>query len=234
MLKIILYKTENAQIEETQPVIKAYAEQQYASIKTIIIDNIPDLLKSQGKICLIDYDTYLKNENDLKQWQENNKVIYIFIAENYIQMIDAVKHKGLDSYCLLSPIKSEMLVLVLDYIRQYIKSSIIAIKKAHSGEEIIEVNKLNYIDIVNRNLRFYMDCGKEIDSQTLRQSFAKEIEPMLKHKELYFMAPSLLFNLDNIKELYPNHMIFKNGTKAYYPKTQYEKLRAAWFEYHNI
>ena len=55
---------------------------------------------------------------------------------------------------------------------------------------------------------------------------------MLKHTELHFMAPSLLVNLENIKELYPDHMIFKNGDIAYYPKTQYEKLRAAWFEFH--
>ena len=55
---------------------------------------------------------------------------------------------------------------------------------------------------------------------------------MLKNSELYFMAPSLLVNLENIKELYQDHMIFKNGDIAYYPKTQYEKLRSAWFEFH--
>ena len=148
-------------------------------------------------------------------------------------MIEAIK-QDTNSYCLLNPIKKDMFLLLLDYVRQKIKSNIIAVKKAHNGEEIIEVNKLNYVNIVNRNLRFYMDCGKQIDSQSLRQSFAKEVEPMLKHIELYFMPPSLIVNLDNIKELYPDHMIFKSGESAYYPKTQYDKLRAAWFEFHEI
>lgn len=182
----------------------------------------------------MDYDTYLKNYEDLKEWQEKNKMIFIFIAENYFQMIEAVKRKDIDSYCLLSPLKKEMLTLILDYIRQKIRSKVIAIKKAHNGEEIVEVTKLNYVNIVHRSLRFYMTCGKQIDSQSLRQSFSKEIEPMLKHEELYFMAPSLLVNLENIKELYPDHMIFKSSEIAYYPKTQYEKLRAAWFEFHQI
>ena len=97
---------------------------------------------------------------------------------------------------------------------------------------MIEVNKLNYVNIAHRSLRFYMTYGKQIDSQTLRQSFYKEVQPMLKHTELYFMAPSLLVNLENIKELYPDHIIFKNGDITYYPKTQYEKLRTAWFEFH--
>ena len=29
-------------------------------------------------------------------------------------------------------------------------------------------------------------------------------------------------------------MIFKSDDSAYYPKTQYDKLRAAWFEFHEI
>lgn len=57
---------------------------------------------------------------------------------------------------------------------------------------------------------------------------------MLKNSELYFMAPSLLVNLENIKELYPDRMIFKNGDIAYYPKAQYEKLHTAWFEFFAI
>lgn len=234
MLKFIIYETENVQTEYIQEVIKEYAEQQYTSIKVFSTNNIDDLSKLKGKICLIDYDAYLKSEEKLKEWEKINKIIFIFIAKDYVQMIEAVKRKDLDAYCLLDPLKKEMLILLLDYIRQKIKSHIIAIKKAHNGEEIIEVNKLNYVNIVHRSLRFYMVCKREINSQTLRQSFAKEIKPMLKHSELYFMAPSMLVNLENIKELYPDHMIFKNQEIAYYPKTQYEKLREAWFNFYEI
>ena len=233
MLKFIIYETEDAQSVNVQQWIKEYADEQYTSIKVFTANTIDNLIKLQGKICLIDYDIYLKHQDNLKEWQEKNKIIFLYIAEDYIQMIEAIK-QDTNSYCLLNPLKKDMFLLLLDYLRQRIKSNIIAIKKAHNGEEIIEVNKLNYVNIASRNLRFYMDCGKQIDSQSLRQSFAKEAEPMLKHMELYFMAPSLIVNLENIKELYPDHMIFKNGAIAYYPKTQYDKLRAAWFEFHEI
>lgn len=233
MLKFIIYESENSQSLNVQKWIKEYADEQYTSIKVLSTDSVDELIKLQGKICLIDYDIYLKHHEKIKNWQDKNKIIFLYIAEDYIQMIEAIK-RDINSYCVLNPIRQEMLLLLLDYIRQRIKSNIIAVKKAHSGEEIIEVNKLNYVNIVSRNLRFYMDCGKQIDSQSLRHSFAKEVEPMLKHIELYFMPPSLIVNLENIKELYPDHMIFKNGATAYYPKTQYEKLRAAWFEFHEI
>lgn len=234
MLKFIVYETENVKASQIQEILKEYAEQQYTSIKIFSANTIEDLVKLQGRICLIDYDTYLKNEDIFKEWTKTNKTVFMFIAEDYIQMIEAVKRKDLDAYCLLNPVKKEMFILLLDYIRQKIKSGIITVKKPHNGDEIIEVHKLNYINIVHRGLRFYMTCGRQIDGQTLRQSFIKEIEPMLKHSELYFMPPSMLINLENVKELYPGHMIFQNREIAYYPKSQYEKLRAAWFEFHDI
>lgn len=233
MINFIIYETENAQLPITKNFIEQYAIQNYASIKITSASSILDLVKLQGNICLIDYDTYLKNFQILKEWKENNKIIFIFITENYFQMIEAIK-EDLSSYSLLSPIKLDILGLLLDYIRMHIKSHTITIKKGRSGEEVIEINKLNYINITDRCLRFHMTCGRKIDSQTLRQSFAKEIKPMLKHAELYFMAPSLLINLENVKELYPDHIIFKNKGTAYYPKTQYEKLRAAWLEFHQV
>lgn len=233
LLKFIIYNTENAQVSKVRKSLHDYAEQQYASIKILSVNSLEELIKTHGTICLMDYDFYLKNFERLKKWKKKTHICFMFIAKNHYQMIEAVKSNPND-YCLLSPLKTDMLLMLLDYIREKIKSKVIAIKKAHNGEEIIEVNKLNYVNIVHRSLRFYMTYGKQIDSQTLRQSFYKEVQPMLKHTELYFMAPSLLVNLENIKELYPDHIIFKNGDITYYPKTQYEKLRTAWFEFHQI
>lgn len=87
----------------------------------------------------------------------------MFIAENYIQMIDAIR-SDITAYCLLNPVKTDILIMLLDYIREKIKSKVIAIKKAYNREEIIKVEELNYINIVHRSLRFYMINGERIDS----------------------------------------------------------------------
>lgn len=234
MLKLIVHETENLVSANIKQYLTEYVEQQKFCIKIIPTNDIEQLIKSTKRIiCLIDYDIYLQNKKILQNWQNQNKVIFIFVAKTHYQMIDAIK-KNENSYCLLYPIKQDSLVLILDYIKQNLRSCMVIVKKGYSGEEIVAINDLNYIDIANRSLRFHMTQKKEIYSQTLHTSFAKETAAMLKHQELYFMAPSLLVNLENIKELYPDHMIFKNGEIAYYPKTQYEKLRAAWFEFHQI
>ena len=233
MLSFGIYETEELNILEIKNCIKNYAEEQYAAIKQYVINNITDLIKLKPKICLIDYKTYLSNLEILKEWKSVNKINFICIVEDYIQMIDAVKSDSNNLY-LLKPIKLEVLILLLDYARQKIKSNVISIHLGHNEEEIIEVKNLNYVNIVNRSLRFHMTCNREIDSQSLRQSFVKEAEPMLRHPELYFMPPSLIVNLENIKQLYDDHITFKNGNVIYYPRTAYEKLKTAWKTHHDI
>lgn len=233
MLSLVIYETHGQEIQKIKESVKEYANEQYTVIKQIVVNNINDLLKTKARICLIDYDIYLENEQVLTEWRTNNKSYFIFGANDYFQMVDVIRRQK-DHFCLLEPVREEVLVLVLDYIRQKIKSNIIAVKIPHSGEEIIEVKQLNYINIVNRNLRFYLKDKTTIDSQSLRQSFAKEIEPMLKHPELFFIAPSMVVNMENIKQLFADHMVFNNGDCAYYPRTAHEKLQMAWKEYHEI
>jgi hypothetical protein len=102
---------------------------------------------------------------------------------------------------------------------------------AHAEDQRIYIKDLNYINITNRNLRYHLADGKEYDSQTLRQSFSKEISPLLIKPELYFIQPSLLVNLTNIETLWADRMQFENGDIIYYPKTAYEKLKNAWKNY---
>lgn len=233
MLTFAIYESENINTLQVKEYIKNYADNQYTIIKQCGISNIEDLMRLKPKLCLMDYRIYLENEEELKTWKKKNKIIFIFIAQDRYQMIDIV-HTDPTNYCLLDPLKEETLLLLLDYIREHIKSTIIAVKIPHSGEEIIEVKNLNYINIAGRSLRFYMDDKSEVTSQSLRQSFSKEVEPMLKHPELLFIPPSLILNLENIKQLFGDHAVFKNGSIVYFPKATYDKVRAAWAEYHDF
>jgi hypothetical protein len=81
-------------------------------------------------------------------------------------------------------------------------------------------------------LRYHLSTGKEYDSQTLRKSFAKEIEPLLSKPGLYFIQPSLLINLTNVETLWMDHLKFENGEIVYFPKSAYDKLKEAWKNYY--
>ena len=128
LLKFIIYNTENAQASKVRKSLRSYAEQQYASIKILSVNSLEELIKTHGTICLMDYDFYLKNFERLKKWKKKTHICFMFIAKNHYQMIEAVKSNPND-YCLLSPLKTDMLLMLLDYIREKIKSKVIAIKK---------------------------------------------------------------------------------------------------------
>ena len=102
---------------------------------------------------------------------------------------------------------------------------------ARCEDQRIYIKDLNYINIVNRNLRYHLSNGKEYDSQTLRQSFSKEVNSLLEKPELYFIQPSLLINLTNIETIWADHLRFENGDIVYFPKAAYEKLLEKWKNY---
>ena len=125
----------------------------------------------------------------------------------------------------------ESLDKIIDNLKSKIKQLAVVIKLAHNGEKRLDIKKLNYINITNRNLRYHLTDNTELNSQTLRQSFQKEIAPLLINPELYFIAPSLLINLANIEELYADHIVFINKATLYYPRSAYDKLKEAWKNY---
>ena len=181
-------------------------------------------------VCLLDYKAYLEAKEELDKWQIENNMKFIFVTSDIKDILDIVQNHP-EQYLLISPLEQEGLIKIFDHLKTKIKHAAIIAKLAHTEDKRIYIKDLNYINIINRNLRYHLADGREYDSQTLRQSFAKEINPLLIKPELYFIQPSLLVNLTNIETLYADHMEFENGDIVYFPKTAYDKLKEAWKNY---
>ena len=136
-----------------------------------------------------------------------------------------------EHYLLLAPVEEKGILKILNNLKEKIKRKAIVVKLAHAEDQRIYLNDLNYVDIINRNLRYHLASGKSYDSQTLRQSFSKEVEPLLSKPELYFIQPSLLINLTNVATMWADHLQFENGDIIYFPKSAYDKLKDAWKNY---
>ena len=210
--------------------MRQFANNNNIVVKENVFFKVEDMIEVRADICLLDYKAFLEHKEELTKWQTENNMKFIFVTSDIKDILEIVQTHP-EQYLLLSPIEEESLIKIFENLKSKIKRIAIIAKLAHSEDKRIYIKDLNYINITNRNLRYHLADGREYDSQTLRQSFSKEINPLLIKPELYFIQPSLLVNLTNIETLYADHMQFENGDVVYYPKTAYEKLKAAWKDY---
>lgn len=98
------------------------------------------------------------------------------------------------------------------------------------GDRRIDMDLLNYIDIEQRSLCYHLKSGPVKAAHVLRTSFAKAIEHYLHNKNLLFIKPSLLINMDNVDILNKDHIIFSNGEILYYPKKHYGLIYEQWIK----
>ena len=230
MIKFTIYEHNIENVGDIRGYLRRFANANNMIIKENVYFKVEDMVEKAADVCLLDYKAFLENQPALSEWQEKNHMTFIFVTSDIKDIIEIVQFHP-EQYLLLSPIEEESLLKVFDNLKTKIKSKAIIVKLAHSEDQRIYIKDLNYINITNRNLRYHLANGKEYDSQTLRQSFSKEISPLLIKPELYFIQPSLLVNLTNIETLWADHMQFENGDIIYYPKTAYDKLKEAWKNY---
>lgn len=230
MIKVTIYEHYIENVGDIRGYLRKFANSSNVIIKENVFFKVEDMIEMSADVCLLDYKAFLENGDILLKWKDENNIKFIFITSDIKDIIDIMQNHP-EQYLILSPVEEESLIKVFENLKLRIKRIAIIAKLAHQEDKRIYVKDLNYINITKRNLRYHLADGREYDSQTLRQSFSKEISPLLIKPELYFIQPSLLVNLTNIETLWADHMQFENGDIVYYPKTAYEKLKAAWKEY---
>ena len=129
-------------------------------------------------------------------------------------------------YFLKKPIDPEDVEGILSDIKKEIKNESIIIQTA-VGERKVYIQQLNYVNIIKRCLSYHLMDGV-FDGQTLRGSFEKAITPLQNHPMLLFLHPSLLININNIRELRNDHIVFENDDIVYFPKKAYDTIRERW------
>lgn len=230
MIKVTIYERYIENVGDIRGYLRKFTNSSNVIIKENVFFKVEDMVEMSADVCLLDYKAFLEDGDILLKWLNENNIKFIFITSDIKDIIDIMQNHP-EQYLILSPVEEESLIKVFENLKLRIKRIAIIAKLAHQEDKRIYVKDLNYINITKRNLRYHLADGREYDSQTLRQSFSKEISPLLIKPELYFIQPSLLVNMTNIETLWDDHMQFENGDIVYYPKTAYEKLKAAWKEY---
>jgi hypothetical protein len=231
MIKITIYEKNIENVGDTRGYLRKFANANNMIIKENVYFKVEDMIEKTADVCLLDYKAFLEEQESLLKWQEENHIKFVFVTSDIKDIVDIMQTHP-EQYLILSPIEEESLLKIFDNLKTKIRKKAIIVKLAHSEDQRIYIKDLNYINIANRNLCYHLATGKNYDSQTLRQSFVKEVEPLLSKPGLFLIQPSLLINLTNVETLFADHLIFENGDILYFPKTAYDKIKEAWKNYY--
>lgn len=101
-----------------------------------------------------------------------------------------------------------------------------------NGYVKIDTKQIKYINIENRSVCYHLTDGDNIESQKLRTSFEKSISVTIKtDTNFIYFKPSLIFNLNEIKEIDKYRVIFNDGEVFSFPKCKYDELLNAWLDF---
>ena len=234
MLSIVIYSNNNDNISTLKSLIQNFLIEYKTMAKVSILRNGEEILTSPSRydIYFVDMETETNVINFIKQ---NNAIdpnsYYICMSADSVSAIVSTKAKA--DYFITEPFDPQEICEILLEIKKEIKEDSIIIR-VPSGERRVRINELNYIDIVKRCLCYHLYDGAMFDGQVLRGAFEKEIGPLQYHPSCLFLPPSLLINLNQIKEVYHDHVVFENNAVTYFPKKAYDKVRNAWVNYNKI
>lgn len=231
MLTAAIYSSDVESVKTIKETIQNLIIENNLFAKISIFENKEELLTTPNSfdVYLMDIDEeddILDLTNEMLQIDSGASTILFShdIEKGYI-----ASEKGVD-YFLLKPIKPEALTVILKKIKNRIKIESIVIK-TNQGERRIKTNNLNYINIESRCLCYHLKDSSLLDGTTLRTNFKDAVQPLLIKEMLYMVGNSILVNLEEIKILHKDHIVFFNDEVLYYPKTHWENLNIAWKEY---
>ena len=230
MIKICILENNIENVGDTRGYLRAFANNTNTIIKEKTFFKAEDMIENPADICIVDFKAFLENQNMLEEWQNKNKLKFIFITSNIQDIVEIMQYHP-EQFFVLSPVQEDSLIKIISNLKEKIRQSAIVVKLGRNEDRRIHIKDLNYINITKRNLQYHLVNGEEYEGQTLRHSFCKEVEPLLVKPELFFIQPSLLINLTNVEVLWADHLQFEDGTIVYFPKTAYENIKNAWKNY---
>ena len=161
-----------------------------------------------------------------KLFAKNKKAISICIGESH-----QLPHEIHATYYITEPINEQELYKIFIEIKEKFNTENIIVKLPHKGKQKINIDTINYVNIVKRSICYHLNTGNICETCAIRTSFIKEIHPLEDNKQFLFLQPSLLINLKEIKILHTNYLQFQNNDILYFSQKFYKEILTKWKDY---
>lgn len=112
--------------------------------------------------------------------------------------------------------KSIIQNLLIETIAKHETATIVV--NTREGYVKINVENINYVDIIKRNLCYHLNDNTEVISVTIRKAFKTYVDTLIHNDNFVFIEPAFLINLSQIARIDTDHITFKNGAIVYVNK----------------
>lgn len=240
MYKIVLYSDEDEMFDTITSVFKEYLPSLSTHFKILKFKTTLELNifnEHEGKADIYFLNLSYKNiENSLNIGEAIRQLNpYAFII--YVSTINTYKPeylKILPFAILPKPISKKQLLSILTVIIRHLKNSDLSLLeiKTRDGITTIDRRLISFVEYGNHYLLVHTKEGSIIKSSTIRISFKKWMEPLLKYESFISPHKSYLINMDYVKKITNNHTFIMQGQEIIPISNQsYSRIKAIYLKY---
>lgn len=193
-------------------------------------------MQVQGNFDLYLLDIIMPDKNgielglELRRLDNTGLIIYLTTSPDYA--VDSYLTRAF--FYLLKPLCQDKLFPVLDETVTHIcrtKNDFLLVK-TREGLQKLPVFSIVYGELVGRSIQYHLSDGTVIQSMTSRQSFRKEISPLLEHPQFALCSVSFVVNLAYIERVERNCLTLKEGSRLPLTRAFREEVKECWLDYH--
>lgn len=234
-MRIAICDDEAAVLDNLKALLDVYNKEYDRQIRYDAFESPLELLTQmevKGHYDALLLDVLMKEDNgievarEIRKTDQDVRIVFLTSAAEY-----AVQSYAVDAfYYALKPVQKQDFFAVLDKLYakwQQDKAEFILVK-CENGINKIHIRDLEYCEVVNRSLIFYLQNGTRLKS-TVK---IKELEEMLRQFGC-FIRPhrSYLINLRYVENLSQKSITMKSGVVIPIPHGKYTQTKEQYFAY---
>lgn len=156
---------------------------------------------------------------------DKGKIIFQTSSLDY-----AVESYEVDAYYyLLKPVDKDKLYGVLERAFCELKGKKEnLLVKTKTGNEIVDVCKIMYVDVSNRTPVFHISGSKELIGHALRTSFKELVGDLPEREDFGMCSISTLVNLKFISKITSDRIVLADGTEIYPSRNYFPAISNKW------
>ncbi|MBU3194862.1 LytR/AlgR family response regulator transcription factor [Clostridium algidicarnis] len=166
---------------------------------------------------------------EIRRLDREAQIIYVTTATEFA--LDSFAANPL-SY-LIKPLDRQKLFNTLDLAISKINMSeeVTITVKTREGLRVLSNTSIACCERFGNTVRYLLTTGEIVESLTIRCSFSKHIEPLLRDKRFLQSHESFALNMSRVESLKEQGFILRGGTFVPVAKKQYTAVRNAYLDY---
>ena len=129
----------------------------------------------------------------LREMDQEGPIVYLSVSPEYA--LDSYTARAF--YYLIKPVEPAHLYQVLDQAAAALerRRAACVTVKTREGLVLVPLDKIMYVELANRAVRYHLSDGALVDSLTVRTSFQEETAQLSNHARFFQSGASFLVNL---------------------------------------